>query len=277
MEVAVSRSGRRPAARYQAVADNLPNDPRIHAARKGSKKSSSRTFCREGVDSIVAPLAAKLMLPAQAHMVRPRRTAPTLCCTLNFIPLVLASARGGEAGGHSRSAGCHFPRSRGSQGGPGGTTRRRMAGRTRRRPRTALRLLRRRGRLGSACCASARRRAHAVSETMQFSYLVERKRLPGRRFVALCGEPRPQCPTPWRRNSRKSCSRLRRRAMRPAPGSGGRTLPGAAARNCERARGGRGPPRGHRSGFRGPRHAALIPAERINNQDDETHLLGDGL
>jgi hypothetical protein len=53
---------------YQAVADNLPNDPRIHAER-GSKKIFFKNFLDARVDSIVTPLAARLMSPAQAALV----------------------------------------------------------------------------------------------------------------------------------------------------------------------------------------------------------------
>jgi hypothetical protein len=53
---------------YQAVADNLPNDPRIHA-EKGSKKIFFRNFLDARVDNIVLPLAARLMLPGDAALV----------------------------------------------------------------------------------------------------------------------------------------------------------------------------------------------------------------
>ncbi len=53
---------------YQAVADNLPNDPRIHAA-KGSKKIFFKNFLDARVDNIIIPLAGRLMLPAQAALV----------------------------------------------------------------------------------------------------------------------------------------------------------------------------------------------------------------
>ncbi len=53
---------------YQAVADNLPNDPRIHAA-KGSKKIFFKNFLDARVDNIVVPLAGRLMLPREAALV----------------------------------------------------------------------------------------------------------------------------------------------------------------------------------------------------------------
>ncbi len=53
---------------YQAVADNLPNDPRIHAV-KGSKKIFFKNFLDARVDNIVVPLAGRLMVPRDAALV----------------------------------------------------------------------------------------------------------------------------------------------------------------------------------------------------------------
>src|SRR5205085_5708723 len=50
---------------YQAVADNLPNDPRIHA-EKGTKKIFFKNFMDARVKEVILPLAAKVMDPAQA-------------------------------------------------------------------------------------------------------------------------------------------------------------------------------------------------------------------
>ena len=50
---------------YQAVADNLPNDPRIHQ-EKGSKKIFFKNFMDARVDYVVLPLAQKLMSSNQA-------------------------------------------------------------------------------------------------------------------------------------------------------------------------------------------------------------------
>ncbi|HKB13739.1 MAG TPA: hypothetical protein VKD69_23890, partial [Vicinamibacterales bacterium] len=50
---------------YQAVADNLPNDPRIHA-EKGTKKIFFKNFMDARVREVILPLAAKVMDPAQA-------------------------------------------------------------------------------------------------------------------------------------------------------------------------------------------------------------------
>jgi hypothetical protein len=50
---------------YQAVADNLPNDPRIHQ-EKGTKKIFFKNFMDARVDYVILPVAQKLMPPAQA-------------------------------------------------------------------------------------------------------------------------------------------------------------------------------------------------------------------
>jgi hypothetical protein len=50
---------------YQAVADNLPNDPRIHQ-EKGSKKIFFKNFMDARVSQIVLPVARRVMHPAQA-------------------------------------------------------------------------------------------------------------------------------------------------------------------------------------------------------------------
>ena len=50
---------------YQAVADNLPNDPRVHE-QKGSKKLFFKNFMDARVTYVVLPVARHLMLPAQA-------------------------------------------------------------------------------------------------------------------------------------------------------------------------------------------------------------------
>jgi hypothetical protein len=50
---------------YQAVADNLPNDPRVHQ-RKGSKKIFFKNFLDARVNYVILPVAQRLMPPAQA-------------------------------------------------------------------------------------------------------------------------------------------------------------------------------------------------------------------
>ena len=50
---------------YQAVADNLPNDPRIHQ-EKGSKKIFFKNFLDARVRYVILPAAQRLMIPAQA-------------------------------------------------------------------------------------------------------------------------------------------------------------------------------------------------------------------
>jgi hypothetical protein len=50
---------------YQAVADNLPNDPRVHE-QKGSKKIFFKNFMDARVNYVILPLAQYMMLPEQA-------------------------------------------------------------------------------------------------------------------------------------------------------------------------------------------------------------------
>jgi hypothetical protein len=51
---------------YQAVADNLPNDPRIHQ-EKGTKKIFFKNFMDARVDEVILPLAARVMDAAEAR------------------------------------------------------------------------------------------------------------------------------------------------------------------------------------------------------------------
>jgi hypothetical protein len=53
---------------YQAVADNLPNDPRVHQ-EKGSKKIFFKNFMDARVANIILPLAKAMMQPGQAEKV----------------------------------------------------------------------------------------------------------------------------------------------------------------------------------------------------------------
>ncbi|MBZ5693802.1 MAG: Zn-dependent hydrolase [Acidobacteriia bacterium] len=53
---------------YQAVADNLPNDPRIHE-EKGSKKIFWKNFMDARVNYVIVPIAKRLMRPDQAALV----------------------------------------------------------------------------------------------------------------------------------------------------------------------------------------------------------------
>ena len=53
---------------YQAVADNLPNDPRIHA-QHGSKKIFFKNYMDARVDNVILPLAQRLMTTDQAAIV----------------------------------------------------------------------------------------------------------------------------------------------------------------------------------------------------------------
>jgi hypothetical protein len=53
---------------YQAVADNLPNDPRVHE-QKGSKKLFFKNFMDARVNYIILPVAHQVMRPDQAAKV----------------------------------------------------------------------------------------------------------------------------------------------------------------------------------------------------------------
>src|SRR5271157_5567425 len=53
---------------YQAVVDNLPNDPRVHE-QNGSKKLFFKNFMDARVNYVILPLARKLMEPEQAAKV----------------------------------------------------------------------------------------------------------------------------------------------------------------------------------------------------------------
>ena len=53
---------------YQAVADNLPNDPRIHE-QKGSKKIFWKNFLDARVNSVIVPFAERVMPADQAKLV----------------------------------------------------------------------------------------------------------------------------------------------------------------------------------------------------------------
>jgi hypothetical protein len=53
---------------YQAVADNLPNDPRVHE-QKGSKKIFFKNFMDARVNFVILPVAKRMLLPDQAAKV----------------------------------------------------------------------------------------------------------------------------------------------------------------------------------------------------------------
>src|SRR6185369_8844663 len=53
---------------YQAVADSLPNDPKIHID-KGTKKIFFKNFMDARVETVVLPIARKLMRADQASKV----------------------------------------------------------------------------------------------------------------------------------------------------------------------------------------------------------------
>lgn len=53
---------------YQAVATNLPNDPRVHE-KKGTKKVFFKNFMDARVNEVILPIAKRLIAPAQAGRV----------------------------------------------------------------------------------------------------------------------------------------------------------------------------------------------------------------
>jgi hypothetical protein len=55
---------------YQAVADNLPNDPRVHEL-KGSKKIFFKNYMDARTSSVILPLAQSLISSGQASLVSP--------------------------------------------------------------------------------------------------------------------------------------------------------------------------------------------------------------
>ena len=65
---------------YQAVADNLPNDPRIHQ-EKGTKKIFFKNFMDARVKYVILPIAQSLMTPEQAAKARARAIWRSRCCT----------------------------------------------------------------------------------------------------------------------------------------------------------------------------------------------------
>ena len=161
---------------YQAVADNLPNDPRIHA-EKGSKKIFFKNFLDARVDSIVTPLAARLLSPSQAAMVtREGYTTDTL---LHEIAHGLGPAYARANGEQTDIREAIGPRFSGLEeakadvvglldagqlAARGVLTRAQLESCYLSHVADLLRMLR----FGTA-------EAHAVSEIMQFSYLADRK------------------------------------------------------------------------------------------------------
>jgi len=53
---------------YQAVADNLPNDPRVHE-KKGSKRIFFKNFMDARVNEVILPVAKRLLRDDQVHLV----------------------------------------------------------------------------------------------------------------------------------------------------------------------------------------------------------------
>ena len=89
---------------YQAVADNLPNDPRIHQ-EKGTKKIFFKNFMDARVNNVIVPIGKKLMQPAQAAKVTGEGYHGLRGDARDFArarPRVFAGQR--KAGGYPRGA-----------------------------------------------------------------------------------------------------------------------------------------------------------------------------
>ena len=65
---------------YQAVADNLPNDPRVHE-QKGSKKIFFKNFMDARVNYVILPLAQYMMPPEQAAKASAKAICWARSCT----------------------------------------------------------------------------------------------------------------------------------------------------------------------------------------------------
>ena len=114
---------------YQAVADNLPNDPKIHA-EKGTKKIFFKNFMDARVQNVVLPIARKLMRPD--HAARVSDDGYLTCVMMHEISHELGPAyarRGEQADRYTRSDRTGLFRPRRSQGGRGRDVWRQVAGR----------------------------------------------------------------------------------------------------------------------------------------------------
>ena len=101
---------------YQAVADNLPNDPRIHA-EKGTKKIFFKNFMDARVNYVVLPIGKLLMRADQASLAS--MDGYLAVVVMHEMSHGLGSrvrAREREAGGHPRIDRSDLQRARGSEG-----------------------------------------------------------------------------------------------------------------------------------------------------------------
>jgi len=162
---------------YQAVADNLPNDPRIHA-EKGSKKMFFKNFLDARVNYVILPLAQRLLVLAQTKDVSGEgyTTAVILHEISHGLGPAFAHVDGkqvdiNEAIGPS-TAGWRRPRptygdlSGEMAGGPEAAA----GERTEQRLRVVRRGMFRSLRFGTA-------EAHGRAQMMEFNYLLEHKAL----------------------------------------------------------------------------------------------------
>ena len=91
---------------YQAVADNLPNDARIHA-EKGTKKIFFKNFMDARVDYVILPIAQNLMRPRQAEDASGEGYLDRRSCTRSPMDSAPPSPSARQASRHQRG---HRPR-----------------------------------------------------------------------------------------------------------------------------------------------------------------------
>jgi len=115
---------------YQAVADNLPNDPRVHE-QKGSKKLFFKNFMDARVNHVIIPVARHMLRSDQAAKVSGEGYL------LGTIMHEIAHGLGPRLSGrrrqdeHPRIDRSHFRRVGGGQGRRHGHVRTQVAGRSR--------------------------------------------------------------------------------------------------------------------------------------------------
>ena len=161
---------------YQAVADNLPNDPRIHQ-EKGTKKIFFKNFMDARVERrhSAARRANDGPGPGAPGVGAKATWRATVMHEIShgLGPGVRAARR--PAGGYPRSHRPALLRARRGQGGRGRHVRAEVAGGPRRAARRigSRSTTRRTWRASSARCASAPAKRTGAAEMMEFNYLAE--------------------------------------------------------------------------------------------------------
>jgi hypothetical protein len=107
---------------YQAAADNLPNDPRVHE-KKGSKRIFFKNYTDARVDYVILPVAKLLMMPADAALASGEGylTAVMMHEISHGLGPAYARQQDGGAGPEGRSGGAG-PEGRTGGAGPEGRT-----------------------------------------------------------------------------------------------------------------------------------------------------------